>query len=153
MNKSRIVLTTALVCLLFSLLFSKVAYSQQVRDRKKNGDDDLVVVPKGTRIQTDLAHSSQGSPTTPYEFEGKIEIPVRLGFTTAIPAGAKITVLVTSRYDESTYQEPSYRELIELLDVTIDGKVYNIRTDRIPAQVSTAKEIAFTLLEPLEIHR
>jgi len=149
MNKSRSLLILALV----SLLFGLTAYGQQTRDRKKSKDDDVLVVPKGTRIQTDISHSFQGSPATPYEFEGKIEIPVRLGFTTAINAGAKITVLVTSRYYESAYQEPSYQEFVELLDVTIDGKVYDIRTDRIPMQAGTAKEVAFTLIDPLEIHR
>lgn len=148
MNNSRVLLATVLAC----VMLSAVAYGQQVRGPKKN-DDDVLIVPKGTRIQTDISHSSDGAPATPYQFDGKVEIPVRLGFKTAIPAGAKITVLVTSHSYEGAYQESTYQEFVELLDVTVDGKVYDIRTDRIPMQAATAKEVAFTLLELLEMHR
>lgn len=152
MNRSWTLLAIALFC----LAFAPVAHSQQVRDPKKGSESDVLVVPKGTRIQTDISHSVEGTPVTPYRFEGKIEIPVRLGFTTAIPASAKITVLVTSRTYQADYQdraETIYQEYVELLNVTIDGKIYDITTDRIQMQAGTAKSVAFTLLEPLEIRR
>ena len=148
MNNPRVLLAIVLSC----VMLSAVAYGQQAQGLKKSGDH-VLIVPKGTRIQTDISHSSDGAPATPYQFEGKVEIPVRLGFTTAIPASAKITVYVTSITSEGAYQELTYQEFVELLDVTVDGKVYDIRTDRISMQAATAKEVTFTLLEPLELHR
>ena len=142
-NRSRAVLTILLVL----LFVGSVAYCQQVRDRKKS-DDDILVVPKGTRIQTDIAKSFPDTPATPFEYDGKVEIPVRLGFTTAIPAGSRITVRIYA-----TYAETGYQYAAKLIAVTVDGTSYRIRTDRLPVEPSTVKEVSFTLLDDLNISR
>lgn len=144
MNRSRVVL----VILFASVFFGSVAYAQQVRDHKKGADEDFLVVPKGTRIQTDIAKTFPDTPPTPFEYDGKIEIPVRLGFSTAIPAGSTVGVRI-----DATYTETGYQYAARLVSVTVDGRDYRIRTDRLPVDLSTVKEVAFTLLNDLEISR
>ncbi len=144
MNKSR----SLLIFVLVSLFFTLSAYGQQVRDRKKGGDEDILVVPKGTRIQTDIAKSFPDTPPTPFEYYGKVEIPVRLGFTTAIPVGSAVRVQIYA-----TYADTGYQYAARLVSVTVDGIAYRILTDRLPVDPSTVKEVTFTLLRDLRISR
>jgi hypothetical protein len=144
MKTSPIVLAAGFV----ALLFGSLAYGQQVRDSKKNNDEDFLVVSKGTRLQTDITKPFPDTPPTPFEYSGKVEIPVRLGFTTAINAGNKVMVRITA-----SDANDGYRYAAELVAVTVDQKEYPIRTDRIPVDPSASKDVSFTLLDDLKIAR
>ncbi len=144
MNKSRLLV----IFILISLFSAWTAYGQQVRDPKKNQDDGVLVVPKGTRIQTDIAKTFPDTPPTPFEYDGKVEIPVRLGFITAIPAGSVVRVQIYA-----TYADTGYQYAARLVAVTIDGTEYRIQTDRLPVDPSSVKEVTFTLLKDLKISR
>ncbi|MDT8069014.1 MAG: hypothetical protein ROO76_12695 [Terriglobia bacterium] len=128
------------ITLVFVLLFYSSLTAQS--------DTNELVVPKGTRIQTDIAKSFPDTPPTPFEYDGKVEIPVLLGFTTAINAGNKVRVRITAADTDN-----GYRYAAELVAVTVDHNEFTIRTDRIPVDPSTMKEVAFTLLDDLKIAR
>ena len=148
MNKVEGKLIVLVACLVFSL----PSFSQQSRGdtlpQNVQSDSDALVVPKGTQIQTDISRTSPGTPATPYEYDGKVEIPVRLGFSTAIPVGSKVAVRITDRHVDEGLQFAA-----ELVAVTVQGKSYKVQTDQMPVDPSTAKEVTFTLLKPLKISR
>lgn len=136
------------VIVLVSLFFTFTAYGQQARDHKKGDDLDVIVVPKGTRIQTDIAKPFPDTPATPFEYDGKVEIPVRLGFTTAIDAGITVRVRI-----DATYADTGHQYAARLVAVTTGGKTYRVRTDLLPIDPSTVKGMTFTLLGDLTIQR
>jgi hypothetical protein len=137
-----------LIIILIALVSAFTVTGQQVRDHKKGDDQDVLVVPKGARIQTDIAKSFPDTPATPFEYNGKVEIPVRLGFTTAIDAGSVVRVRI-----DATYADNGYQCAARLVAVAIDGKTYRLRTDMLPIDPSTAKEVTFTLLDDVTIER
>ena len=131
-------------------LFSLPLYGQQPIPGtwEAQSDENAIVVPQGTRIQTDILQHSPDTHEPPYEYKGKVVIPVRLGFYEAIPAGSTVTVLVNRRYYDTGIQD-----VAELVNVVVNNKTYDIRTDQQTIQPATVKEVAFTLLTPVKISR
>jgi hypothetical protein len=114
--------------------------SQSALDRPKDKEaeeaDDVLVVLAGTQVKVDVS-------------EAKVVVPVRVGFSTAIPALSKATVLISGRYYDA-----GYANVAELTAVTVGGSKYNVHTDQIPIPNPGAllpSEVTFTLLDSLTI--
>ena len=110
-----------------------------VFDRPKNRHDDadFIVVPAGQEINIEVVSPGNSVPTSAIT-EGKVVVPVRIGFTTAIEALTKVHL----RYAGNG---PFYR----LVSLRIGKKVYKTETDLAPAGL----EMRFTLTRPLRIRR
>ena len=92
-------------------------------DRRLGEKPDPYVVPAGTEIRVDLT-------------ESKITGPVRLGFATPIPALTKVAVDTDRAYLQNNYRTyprdgPDYIEYATVTAITIDGKTYEVRTNRV----------------------
>jgi len=146
--------SAALAAILF-FGFSFTAHAQQnnssekpktstsVLDRVKNKaeDGDFIVIPAGQEIKVDPVFPAGSTPSSRIE-HGKVAVPVRVGFTTAIPALTKVHLLFTDTSEDGS--------LYRITDVEINKKIYNIETDEAPY---AALEMRFTLTKPLRIAR
>jgi hypothetical protein len=84
----------------------------------------------------------------PQMYDAKVAWPVRIGFTTAVPVGAKVKVQVSIRnYDAGAV------EVAELKSVTIGEHTYELRTDSIESPPSAATEVTFTTVSELRVNR
>ncbi len=128
-------------------------------------EPDLLIVPAGTEIRV---QTLSGLPTVTRSgtfYEGKVVVPVRIGFTTAIPALSKVKIAVYSVYAGDGYivygnslfsptgyaDSSGYVNQAELDNVTIDGVEYTVRTKGTTFSVSS--EQIFVLAEPLTLER
>ena len=109
-------------------------------DSPKDNAPDVIVVPAGTKIQVDI-------------IDGKVTVPVRVGWATPIPASSKVTVEVSVPYSPDyygRYYDNLYSaEVAQLTAVTLDGTSYALQTDQIP--VLLGSEATFTLLADLTL--
>jgi hypothetical protein len=135
--------------------FSFTAHSQQnsssekpktstsVLDRVKNKaeDGDFIVIPAGQEIKVEPVFPVGSSPTSRVD-QGKVVVPVRVGFTTAIPALTKVHLQFTYTSEEGS--------LYRITAVKINKKLYKVDTDEAPY---AASEMRFTLTKPLRIAR
>lgn len=140
----------------------KPANSQRsVLDRPLGEKPAPIIVPAGTEIRVDLV-------------DGKVVVPVRVGFSTAIPALSKVAVKIDRVYAPG-YVDPSgaqvsapsrYAEYGELKSITIDGKTYAVESDSVALATpgssavtpdnsmgSSAHDVKFVLSSPLAIER
>ena len=131
--------------------------ARSLLDRPRNDDDEdnFLVVPAGTEIEVEIAANVQ-FPALSYE--GKVIVPVRSGFATAIPALSRAGVQVFARhygYQDNPGAAYAYFEAVELTDLTVDGVTYAVQTARAPkfGTNTSPSETTFTLLAPLKIRR
>ncbi len=136
------------------------ANRRSVLDRPLGEKSDPIIVPAGTEIRVDIV-------------EGKVVVPVRLGFATVIPALSKAAVKIDRVYP-ATYAEhgvPSsvpvrYAEYGELTSITIDGRTYSVKSDSValgtPGSSAvtpdnsighSVHDVKFVLSAPLAIER
>jgi len=109
---------------------------ERPKDSAAEKADDLLIVPEGTQLNIDIS-------------EGKVVVPVRVGFATAIPALSKATVRVSLQgTGDSVY-------IAELTDVTVEGVRYGVQADlvAVPGPRAVPSEVTFTLLKPVSIQR
>lgn len=112
-----------------------------VFDAPKENAPDVIVIPAGTKIQVDI-------------IDGKVTVPVRVGWATPIPALTKVTVEISVPYYPAYgqyYDNPYSAEVAQLTSVTLDGTRYDLQTDQIP--VLAGSEATFTLLNDLTLKR
>ncbi len=119
-----------------------------VLDAPKDNAPDVIVVPAGTRIQVNI-------------LDGKVTVPVRIGWATAIPALTKVAVEISVPYypvygpyypaSEPYYNNLYSAQVAQLTAVTLDGTRYDLQTDQIP--VMAGSEATFTLLNDLTLKR
>ena len=119
-----------------------------VLDAAKENEPDVIVVPAGTQIQVNI-------------IEGKVTVPVRVGWATAIPALTKVAVEISVPYypvygpyyggSVPYYNNLYSAEVAQLTSVTLDGTRYDLQTDQIP--VLAGSEAKFTLLKELTLKR
>ncbi len=117
-----------------------------VFDAPKDNSPDVIVIPAGTKIQVDI-------------LDGKVTVPVRVGWATPIPALTKVAVEISVPYYPvyGTYYRasvPYYNDLYsaevaQLTSVTLDGTRYDLQTDQIP--VMAGSEATFTLQADLTL--
>ena len=110
------------------------------RPNNPNDDDNFIVVPAGQEIRVEPLSPENSAPTSAITY-GKVVLPVRVGFATAIEPLAKVQI----RYAGTT----DYGTVYRLVGVEIDKKIYRTKTDLVPY----AMEMRFTLTKPLRIHR
>ncbi len=118
-----------------------------VLDAPKDNAPDVIVVPAGTRIQVNI-------------LDGKVTVPVRVGWATPIPALTKVAVEISVPYypvygpyypaSVPYYNNVYSAEVAQLTAVTLDGTRYDLQTDQIPVLGS---EATFTLLNDLTLKR
>lgn len=134
---------------------------RSVLDRPMGERPDPFIVPAGTEIRVDIV-------------EGKVVVPVRVGFATPIPALSKAAVKINRVYPP-TYAESGaaqasvpvrYAEYGELTSVTIDGRTYAVQSDSVALGTpgssvvtpgnslgSSPHDVKFVLSVPLAIER
>ena len=145
---------SAALALILFFGFNFIAQSQQnnssekpktssVLDRVENKaeDGDFIVIPVGQEIKVDPVSLAGSTPSSRVE-HGKVVVPVRVGFTTAIPALTKVHL----QFAESSEDGSLYR----ITGVEINKKLYKIESDEVPY---AASEMRFTLTKPLRIAR
>ncbi len=135
---------TALSLLVF--LFAVACFGQQ-QSSDKNGGDGTIVVPAGTKITVHLDYGKREG--RPY-IDGTVAWPVRDGFTTLIPVGAKVRADVFVVYYSNPYNYFVPVEFIQLTLLTMGGKTYRLETDTQELMGGTA-ESKFTLVSDLRI--
>ena len=122
----------------------KAKTSTSVLDRAKDkaDDGDFIVIPAMQEIRVDPVFPAGSAPKSIVD-QGKVVLPVRVGFRTAIPALTKVHLqfIGTSEEDGLLYR---------LTDVEINKKLYKIESDEAPYAPS---EMRFTLTKPLRIPR
>jgi hypothetical protein len=129
-------------------------------------EPDVIIVPAGTEIRVEtLAVLPTVTRWGTVLYEGKVVLPVRLGFTTAIPALSKVKIAVNGAYSGAGYivygnslfspigyaDSSGYVSEAELDSITIDGTEYKVRTKAAP--FSAISEQRFVLAEPLTLER
>jgi len=150
-----------LAFLLGFLLFSAivVAVGQSSDSDGKKSSRDALVVAAGTEIRVSIV-TPRPEMRPPYVVTGKVVLPVRVGFDTAIPATSVATVSVTPIYQE--YEDGKRRHfqqvanLMELTSVVVSGVVYEVKTGAVLPITSAPgldSEIGFALQQPLHIAR
>lgn len=110
------------------------------RSKGKTGQDDFVVVPKGQEISIEVVFPDGSAPTTMSE-QGKVVIPVRVGFTTAIPAGTGVHL----RFAGSSEDGP----LCQISTIELNKTTYRVESSQEPY----SREMRFTLTKPLRVAR
>jgi hypothetical protein len=108
-----------------------------VFDHALNSKTEPLVVPAGTEIRVDLV-------------EGKVIVPVRVGFATPIPALSKVAVQVNRTYYPTGFINTSdrvgyvgYADYATLTAVTVGGRTYPVESAAIP--VATPGSSAVTV--------
>lgn len=143
---------------------SKPAESQETQnprnlrsavDRAPDTKPDMIVVPAGTEIKVDIV-------------EGKVIVPVRVGFATPIPALSKVAVQVTPVYYYTGYGNYGtgpvvFVENAVLTAVTVRGVTYAVQASTIQLDTmggargtiaaSSSRDAVFVLSAPVAIER
>ena len=132
-----------------------VPASRSALDRPKEEDDsDFLIVPAGTKVSVEVPANLE-YPATGYA--GRVSVPVRVGFATAIPAlsPATVQVVAQNRPEEARRSGSAYFETVELTQVIVEGVPYALHAK--PAVKlgtnTSASEATFTLVDPLRIPR
>ena len=114
--------------------------------------DDKVIVPAGTKITVEFKYSERLPPRT---YAAKVAWPVRIGFTTAIPVGAKADLLVWTRHGGLGLDGSPARnsDMAELTAVKVEDRTYFIQTDALELETGSSGELTFTLTAELRIKR
>jgi hypothetical protein len=136
------------------------AKPRSVMDRPLGEKPEPLVVPAGTEVRVDLV-------------DGKVVVPVRVGFATAIPALSKAVVKIDRVYGPTAYDangnllgNTRYAEYGVLTAVTINGATYQVETNSVPLATpgssavsadnsmgDSVHEVKFVLSAPLSIAR
>jgi len=127
-----------------------------VFDRAKINKPDFLILPAGTEIRVDIV-------------DGKVIVPVRVGFATPIPALSRAEVTVNRKYyapynvsyDVSGTYAGMYTENAELASVTVDSVAYPVKATVVPlngvaaqpASIPSTRDVTFVLTAPLAIRR
>jgi len=120
--------------------------TRPILDRKPDAATDVIVVPAGTAIRVDVR-------------EQKVALPVRIGFSTPIPALSSVAVQVSRSYLSTGYGSngvPSvdYVDYATATTLIIEGKAYDIQVDTVPLLTgATNGEVTFVLSAPVRILR
>ena len=136
---------------------------RSVLDRPLGEKPDPIVVPAGTEIRVDIV-------------DGKVLVPVRVGFATPIPALSKAAVQIERVYRPPVYDASgavrqdsaysSYAEYAVLSTITVDGVTYRVESNSVPlaspgssavtpdnSMGSSVHDVKFVLSTPLAIKR
>ena len=118
---------------------------RSVLDQAKNKQPDFITVPAGTEIRVDIV-------------EGKVVVPVRVGFATPIPALSNAAVRVNPVYyapvfysvvSGTTGNTPvAYGETADLTAVTVRGVTYPVQANAVPLDAGSAIGGARSLMSP-----
>jgi hypothetical protein len=128
---------------------------RSVLDHRIDEDDaeDKLIVPEGTELKVEIPAVSNFPDGI---YTGKVALPVRIDFATAIPALSVVSVKAAeyhSLYDGD--YSFGYFEALEVTQVVVDGVPYSVQTDRVgrPSYAAAPSEVTFKLLKPLAIQR
>jgi hypothetical protein len=134
---------------------ASATYRLSVLDVPKQTSPDGIVVPAGTQIKVDISEENPPRDVAPRTFSGKVTIPVRVGWATAIPALTKVTVEVSTLYypGPGRYYSVDYPQAAQLTAVVLDGTSYDVQTDQVPVLAGSASEVTFTLLNDVTLNR
>ena len=120
--------------------------TRSVLDRDQEPAPDAIMVPAGTEIRVDVA-------------EGKVVLPVRVGFSTPIPALSKVALHV-SRVYTSVLNASNGAPNVDYLDyarataVTVGDTTYKVTANSVPLLNGAAnKEVTFVLSAPILVLR
>ena len=106
-------------------------------DPKKDSESDFIVLPAGTEIRVNMLESS-------------VEVPVRVGFSTPIPASSKVLLHIYGYHRLSPDDNFGLGDYASLTSVTIGDETYLVQTNRIPCRIGQG---VFKLSAPLRIKR
>jgi hypothetical protein len=124
-------------------------------DRAPDTKPDMIVVPAGTEIKVDIV-------------EGKVIVPVRVGFATPIPAQSKVAVQVNPVYYYTGYGNygtgpVAFIENAVLTAVTVRGVTYAVQASAVQLDTmgavrgtmagSSSRDAVFVLSAPVAIER
>jgi hypothetical protein len=130
---------------------------RSVFDQSKSTLPDFIIVPAGTEIRVDI-------------IDGKVIVPVRVGFATPVPALSQAAVKVNQiYYTPVSYNvgpgpslPVSYGESAELTAVTVGGVTYPVQARPVSltgaalgtmTSLSSSRDAVFVLTAPLAIER
>jgi hypothetical protein len=89
-----------------------------------------VTIPSGTTLSVRLIDPIDSGRNHPGDsFRATLDSPIRVGDTVAVPAGADVTGRVTDVKD-ATHFKGSSAVALELTQITVNGKSYDLRTDQ-----------------------
>jgi len=131
--------------------------SRPVTDRTKDTTPDFLIVPVGSEIKVDISEENPDREPV-HILQGKVTVPVRIGFATAIPALSKATVQISTQYYDAGNGESvqlTYASTAQLTAVTVDGTSYDVESNEVsvgPAPGLT-EEVTFVLTRALAIKR
>jgi hypothetical protein len=116
--------------------------SSSVFDRPKNpnDDDNFIIVPAGQEIRVEPVSPENSAPTSAIT-HGKVILPVRVGFATAIEPLTQVQIRYAGTSD--------YGNVYRLVSIEVGKKTYRTKTDMVPYSM----EMRFTLTRPLRIRR
>lgn len=106
-------------------------------DPKKDSADDFIVIPAGTEIRVNL-------------LERTVEAPVRVGFSTPVPASTKVVLHIYGNHRVSPDDTFGLGDYASITSLTIGDDNYPVRTNRIPCRMGQG---VFRLSAPLRIKR
>jgi hypothetical protein len=93
-----------------------------------------VTIPSGTTLSIRLIDPLDSDKNqTGDRFRATLDSPIRVGDTVAIPAGADVSGRVTDAKSAAHFKGSSSLAL-ELTQVTVNGKTYDLRTDQFSRQ-------------------
>ena len=100
--------------------------SGSVFDRSTNklGKTDFIVVPAGQEIDVQVASPTKSAPSSEIK-RGKVILPVRVGFATAIEVFSKVRLRFAG--------DSEYGRMYTLTSVRIGKRTYETETNAIPA--------------------
>lgn len=128
---------------------------RSVLDRMPDTKPDVIVVPAGTEIKVDIV-------------DGKVIVPVRVGFATPIPAQSRVAVQVTPVYYYTGYGNygsgpVAFVENAMLTAVTVRGVTYAVQASAVQLDTmgavrgtiatSSSRDAVFVLSAPIAIER
>lgn len=134
------------------------SWQSEVFDNSLNSKIEPLVVPAGTEIRVDLV-------------EGKVIVPVRVGFATPIPALSKVALQVNRTYYPTGLLNErvgyvGFADYATLTAVTVRGATYPVQSNSIPiaspgssavtldnTMGSSPHDATFVLSAPIEIER
>jgi hypothetical protein len=122
-----------------------------VFDRPQQTSPDVIVVPAGRQIKVDISEENPPRDVPLRMFSGKVTVPVRVGWATAIPALTKVTVEVSALYYPVPGRSVDYQGVAQLTAVMLDGTRYDLHTDQVPMLAGSASELTFTLLKDVTL--
>jgi len=131
--------------------------TRPVTDRPKDTTPDFLIVPVGAEIKVDISEENANREPV-HIVQGKVTVPVRVGFATAVPALSKATVQITTRYYDTGNEESvqlTYTCSALLTAVTVDGTTYDVESSEVsvgPTPGLTG-EVTFVLQRALAIRR